>query len=491
MTRTFPRSLVVTGGALGVILILVVGGMRLGVGFATAAVLGLSLMIPLVRIALRHERLLVGLLCAVAVIMPGLSYSLAWPASLQYAVDVMAIVFFAIALARRSKRGLRIRLDRPIIAFCLLLVVLVLVTQSFSLAGIQSLWSLILGPLVVIAVLNSELHAADVRSLVRWLFVLCLFQLAVELVQRFVLQIESVDRIGGTLGRAGTTQIGVLMACFWVAVIAYVTAMWRWRAGVLLLVPLLAMGLAEAKAGYLLAAIGTVFVAGAWLIRRQYKRALVAGAAVVLPILIVYLLLRYFPQLVFGSKSAGEYWLRALANPQSQMDYLQSYSAGGQAQRLASLTVSWGAISSKGAVPFGLGLGALNSSPYLSPGAAITPWLADTLAWTPSAGRMLLESGLLGISSLCLLFFAQCRHGLTLLKMGGEPHSFLGAACIGIVPVFVLGGFYTTAWTFRALSIPFWVFVALLRLQEKSQPKPSPRRAGARARRASRSMARY
>lgn len=469
MTRANPRFLLAGGSAVGVLVVFLAIIRQFGLMMGLAALIVLPLILWVAHLATKNQRLLVAALCTVAVVMPGLSYWLSWPGWSQYAVDLMVVVFLAGAVVGRRKNNAPFLSDTPILLFVLLLVALLLIARGFSLRSVQSLWPLILGPVVVVAMMNSGLDAHDVRPLLRWLFLLCVLQFVVIIVQRMVLQIESADRIGGTFGRAGTTQIAVLMACFWVALVAYLSASRRWRVAILLAIPLASMAFAEAKAGFLLASIGSLLVAGAWFYKHRVREGLIAVAAIVLPILVGYVILRYFSETFLGSSSAGEFWLSALSDPQSQLGFYQGAKDTGQVQRIGSLVLVWDTLESQGSIAFGFGLGALNTSGYFGADASVAGWLANALGWTPAAGRLLFETGIVGLTGFCLLILVQTRHGIRLLRAAKGMRAVVAVTCLGLVGVFLLSGFYTQAWTFRALLIPFWVSIGLVRLYEQSE----------------------
>jgi hypothetical protein len=304
------------------------------------------------------------------------------------------------------------------------------------------------------------------------LLVLAAVQVPVTLIQKYGFGLTNVDRIGGTLGRAGTTQMAVLMPGLLVFLLSYLAYHKRWRAFPILLVPIIPMLVGEAKAGFLLASLGAtiVLVLLVWQ-GASWMSMGVTAALIVLPLGVVYAAYRYFPALFLSDSGASAFFLRALFTKQGFVESLSGYSTSGQAYRLTGFGVVWRSLTDSGALALGLGPGALSTSTLL--GQSAEPAISG-IAVIPSAGRYLLETGLVGLSSFCLTIFYLIAQSRRLVGSLETYPRVLGMTFVVAGILYLIGGFYGSAWQADPLAVAFWTLAGLAFRETRRLKKSLP-----------------
>jgi hypothetical protein len=406
----------------------------------------------------------VGAALIVSFITPGLVYWLGLQPRLAYLLHVLVLLLVAAAFT--SRRGSGALVGEPLVAAWLLTVLVsaLLAGKADSVVA-QSLLGYALMPVIYWSVINADMTRKEEDRVMMTLGGLVILQIPVVVLQAAFAPGVSADRFAGTLGASGTNYMGVLMAGAWCVLCAYLLAGGDRRAVWLLPLPIVPMVLGEIKAGFVMAAAGTLTLAFASAgIRQAVLRLAKAMVLAVLPLGAVYAIYRFAPRFITPTAAGQAQGLRMLSEPMVALDYLEGFSPGGQAQRLEALRI----VAQRGATPlsfmFGDGPGTLSTGSVLGSlagGGSAFP-LRQALEWISSAGRFLLEIGVVGVGLYAALV---ARIGWTAFdsfrRTDDGRTRMLQAAMLGIVPVYLVGGLYAAAWQFDAVRVSFWVLAAM------------------------------
>lgn len=386
-------------------------------------------------------------------------YLLNLPSTLTYSVDGLILILALVVMAQSALRG-DLRVGSPVlILWAVMLVFALLFGQRRDVYALQSLVGYAVLPLLFLAVINMEMSASAERRIAKILLVLALIQAPVALIQKYGFGITDVDQLGGTLGRAGTTQMATLMAGLFVFLLSYIATHRRWRWSPALLIPIIAMLVSEAKAGFVFAALGGVVVVALLV----WQRASISSvgftlASIVLPLAAVYAAYTYFPAVFLPDPTISSNFLRALFTKEGLLEYMGGYSSSGQALRTTVFEIVGTKLKEMGALPLGAGPGALSTSALF--GESAQP-IVQGLSWFSSAGRYMLETGLIGLSFFCVAVvhvIARCRGLIRTEQIGPR---ILGMTLFGSGVIFLAGGFYSTTWHAKATAVSFWVLAGL------------------------------
>jgi len=418
----------------------------------------------LVALLSRRQSHLLFLILVAAFLTPALLSLPGTPPVMRYSSDLLVLLFI-VAVATRSAIDRSLTLDKWLLPYILFVLVIGLLAGQWNLYSMQSLLGYVLLPLFAIALQNLEIDRAQRVAVLKALGFLVLAQIPVALLQKVMFYSDSFDRIGGTLGRAGTTFMGVLMAsavCFAVAA-AYAYKKKR----ILLLLPLLMlpMILGEVKAGFLLAAVGILVIAVVFGLKARSFRPLVFTAAIaVVPLAVAFAVYSFVPWLVSGDPTTGEFGLRFFRDPGIMLQYVSGFGRSTQANRLEVLRIILQRHSELSMLLLGRGPGFLSTSTLLTPASSQAMDAAKSVfGWITSGGRHLLEIGLIGlllyVCGVLSVAFRICKR----LRNSEDPLWLtLKAGLVGAAIVFLLGGFYTSAWHFEGTAVSFWLLVGLV-----------------------------
>lgn len=380
------------------------------------------------------------------------------PSALTYLLDGLILILACAVLVQAALRK-DVHWGSPLIVIWILLVVIAaIVNPGKGLVSLQSLVAYALFPLLYLAVINMEMGPFMERRIAKILFVLAVVQAPVTLIQKYGFGVTNVDRIGGTLGRAATPEMAVLMAGLLAFLLIYLACHRRWRFFPLILIPIIPLLMGEAKAGFFLGSLGAAIVLVLLIWQGASWKAIGATAAcVILPLVVVYAAYRYYPALVLSDAGNAPNFLRALFTKQGFVQYMSGYRAG-QANRVTAYGVVWNNLNDSRTLAIGLGPGAMSTSTLL--GQAADPAVSG-LMWMSSAGRYLMETGLVGLSSFCLAIIYLIAQSLRLVRSLEIYQRVLGMTFIVAGILFLIGGFYTSAWHSTALAVSFWTLAGL------------------------------
>lgn len=416
-------------------------------------------MLSAVALSIRRPGWMMAAAVMAAVLLPGLLWWFSLPQLLQYVPDGLVSIFAIVTLSGVLLRRVTPRMATSVLLLLIPLAVVLAVQEIHSPVAVQAALALMIGPAMLFGAANASERA------LRAPLVACggilLFQTVVVLAQRFGGFYTVADRVGGTFGRAGTSSLAVVAAGLWVAVVTIAIVRRSKKAAVLSFLPLVAMALGEAKAGFFMAAAGIAVVGAAMMLRRGTWRAGIAAMLLaLLPVVGAYVGYRYFSSFLFGDATAGSWFIDWTTNPSRVSGYLLG-SQEGQAGRVAALELAWRDIADQGRLLVGNGLGSLSTSGALGEGLATRFTLTTQLGWAPSAARMVFETGLLGLGGFIGLVCSASVIALQLRRAESATLRALGLAAPGLATVFLFGGFYTSAWHTRAVAIPFWLVMGI------------------------------
>lgn len=388
-------------------------------------------------------------------------------AQAAYATDLL-ILLMATSVVLRSTRKRNLTVDANLVPWAAFLALRLVAGGPFGFLALQSFVGYVLFPVLYLCVLNSEMDRESQRRVVWTIVALLGVQVVVAAVQKVAFYWAPADRIGGTLARAGTPFMGVLMASWWAAIVAFALATGRKRLYFLLPLPLLPIVVGEVKAGFVLAAIGTAVVMMAVVAsRRVARRWLVGALLVVVPLVAALSVYLYAPQLISGDYATREYGIKFFSTPTTAIDYLSGYGRTGQAHRLELLRVILQRHNEATSLLLGEGLGTLSSSALLGQASYEPGSVGATFGWATSGAKYLLETGVLGLVLFGWLVASLAMRAYRLFTHSEDPlWRPLGLAFAGVAAVFIVGGFYTSAWSFDATAASFWVLAGLVAREE-------------------------
>ena len=449
----------------------------ISLGLVLAALLGLSLgaertllFVPLMAIlaaaaVVWRPQLAFQAVLVLAFTLGYVVYLFNLPSALEYLFNgLILIVVFAVMTQAALRK--EVRWGSPLLVVWILLVATTtILNRNQGLASIQSLATYFIFPLLYLALINMRMGPSTDRRIAKVLLVLAVVQAPVTLVQKYVFGLTNVDRIGGTLGRAATPQMAVLMAGLFAFLLSYLACYRLWKAFPVLLVPIIPMLMGEAKAGFFLASLGAAIVLALLVWQGAPWRGIgVTAACIVLPLVVVYAAYRYFPATVLPDSGNAPNFLRALFTKQGFVEYMTGYRVG-QANRLTAFEVVWRNLNDSRTLALGSGPGALSTSTLL--GQAAEPAVAG-LMWISSAGKYLLETGLAGLSTFCLVVVSLIAQTRRLARSPDTYQRVLGMTFVVTGVLFLVGGFYTSAWSSgRSLAVSFWTLAGLAFLETK------------------------
>lgn len=453
-TRTWGGPIAVALAVAGSILV----GRLIGQGRLNAMVLVVA--VPFGVLLSRSAYAAITVSIAAAVILPSTINWFQLPGALAYSSHISVLLVTLVTLFE----GVRARrlLVNGWVAGWLFCVCCAAVIASTSTAALQSVVGYSIGPLLMFAIMNSQLTPSQESGLLRTLAILVAIQIPVVTIQKIIYFDGNPDRVGGTFGRAGTQFLGVFMAMVWCMLVAAVVVYHHRRLILALSVPLLAMAAGEVKAGFVLAAIGTVTMLVARLLSRTRDSGtgVLAGLAFA-PVGFILLVYEFAPWLVATYSGVGLSGRSIFTNLDAATAYLSAYGTGGQAPRLEGIRMIFTDVMSYG-VGLGHGPGAMSSSSLV--GDVSTSYEVTVLyGWSTSAMRYLFETGPVGLLVFLFALGMLVRLAIGLLRKAETRHSrSLALGFAGAVAVFVTGGFYTAAWEFAGTAVPFWCVAGLL-----------------------------
>jgi hypothetical protein len=434
-------------------------GYRIGNGsYAEAAVLAA---VPLALLLAQSEWSLVAAALVAAYLGPGVQYLLGAGSQVlvSYIPKALVVALFFAVLLRLSKTQRQAHIFPILIVWLVLLLVSAFV-HGFNALSAQAFVGFAIAPLAFMVVSNASPSRRGMKGVIATLAAMLVLQLGFVLLQSVGGLAPSIDQVSGTLGRSATTFLGVLMAAvFAVATVRLFAGYRRWAIAAVLCASVV-MILSEAKAGFLLAGIGTVVGLAALAWRRRSTRLAIASLLVgLVPVAVLYF---YYYFVDAGRADAGGTFA-FLTSPSQMVAYLFSSSARGQAGRLGGLSLVFAQSPTLADLALGKGVGALSTSSVVGTVDASALQLQATFGWATSAGRMLIEAGLLGLVSFIVAAADAARRAAVAVWNGGSRHAdWLGASACALAAVFIAGGFYTSAWTFDATGFSYWILLGML-----------------------------
>lgn len=446
-------------------------------GLALAALLGLSigaeralLFVPLMAVpvaaaAVWHPQLAFQAVLVLAFTLAYVVYLFDLPPALNYLLPILIVIIVLTAMASAAIRK-EVRWGSPLLVIWILLVATTaFYNRNQGLASIQSLVTYLVFPLLYLALINMRMGLSTQRRIAKVLLVLAFVQVPATLVQKYVFGLTNVDRIAGTLGRAATPEMAVLMAGLFAFLLSYLVCHKRWRAFPVLLLPIIPMLMGEAKAGFFLASLGAAIVLALLVLQGAPWRGIaITVACIVLPLGVVYAAYRYYPALVLSEPGNAPNFLRALFTKRGFVEYMSGYRVG-QANRMTAFEVVWRNLNDSRTLALGSGPGALSTSTLL--GQAAEPAISG-LMWISSAGKYLLETGLVGLLTFCLVVATLVTQARRLVRSADTYQRVLGMTFPVTGILFLVGGFYTSAWYgAHSLAVSFWTLAGLAFLETK------------------------
>lgn len=406
---------------------------------------------------------------ATAVILPSTINWLQLPTAFAYTSHISVLLVTLVTLFEGVRKR-RILVKGWVVGW-LFCVCCAAVIASTSTAALQSIVGYSIGPLLMLAIMNSQLTDLEESGLLKTLAFLVAIQIPVIAIQKIVYFNGNPDRVGGTLGRAGTQFLGVFMAAAWCMLVAAIVVNHRRRLILVLVVPLMAMAAGEVKAGFVLAAIGTTTMLAVQLLSRpkDADSGVLAGLAIA-PVGFILLVYEFAPWLVATYSGVGRSGTSIFTNLDAAKAYLSAYGTGGQAPRIEGLRMIFTDVMDYG-VGLGHGPGAMSSSSLV--GDVSRSYEVTVLyGWSTSAMRYLFETGPVGLLVFLLALGMLVRLAVGLVRKAETRQvRSLALGFTGTVAVFVVGGFYTAAWEFVGTAVPFWCLAGLIARYSSRVPR--------------------
>lgn len=396
-------------------------------------------------------------------------YLLKLPAYFTYFLHLNIFVYVTYVLFHLKTRTLLMKNNPLMILWIVYMLVIGLLNSSISILTVQRLIVYFLYPFLFLATIHRDEPQTHEQVKLSFLMFFVAIQVPVTMVQKAIFWNWSstirgqmaVDRVGGTLGWAGTHFIAVLMGMAF----CYCLAKWLHkrtiRNFVAMLIPFIPMALGNANAGFAFAFLGGLVVIGVFSfdpIQPMLKK--VTGLfGLVIPILLAYALLaNLLPKLDPNFDKSS--W-KLFTSSSYFIKYTTGYARGngmnteGPARRLEQINFVNNVTTNKW---FGSGIGILSYSSLLGIGPR-SSFLTQSLLWATALTRHLLETGMIGtvIYILVLLSFIPPSIYVLYRKLPvGRERIFL-TSFPAVVIIFVSSSIYTDAWKFPATACVFWL----------------------------------
>lgn len=399
---------------------------------------------------------------AVGVLLPGLMYWLSLPSGFAYVNDLLVGIALVAGVTQAVRRR-RLSVNLPVAVWPLVIVASALFASSGGASAVQSAVGHLVPVALMVAVQHIDMDSRAERILLGAVVAGAALQIPVTAIQKAVLYGASVDRIGGTLGRAGTTFMAVMMAGLWCGLLALYTVKGDRRALLWMAASVLPLFFGEAKAGFVLATIGSlaamgIYVAGKGLANRGAVKSV---ALAVSPLASLYAVYNFAPWIISGLPGVGARGREFFESRTAAVEYLSGYGSTGQAGRIEALRLVVEGNIAQGRSILGHGVGSLATSNVF--GEAGSLQATYLLGWVSSAGRWIYEVGIVGLLAYCFLLLWLAWTAARLFARTPDPAArVLCLGFAGVAVVYLVGGFYTSAWQMDALSMSFWLTAGLV-----------------------------
>ncbi|MBE3138311.1 MAG: hypothetical protein IMZ63_00690 [Actinobacteria bacterium] len=363
------------------------------------------------------------------------------------------------------------------------MIVIAFVNSPFSILTLQRLISYFLFPLLFLAIIyRDELQVNEYRKIFFLIFCIAA-QIPVTMVQKVIYWNWSgdrvgqmaVDRIGGTLGWAGTNFLAVLMGMAF----CYCLTNWLYKktiiSFILMLTPFIPLAMGNANAGFAFALLGGIVVIGIFSFDpiQHISRKVIGILSLAIPVLLAYGLLSIMLPKLDPSFETSSWKLFTL--PSYFYDYVTGYQyssevlVGAPARRLEQIIFVNTITTNKW---LGSGIGILSYSDLLSIGPNNMS-LSDALSWTTGFTRHFLETGIIGTFLYILLLLSFIPINIKFLNKNIPfiKDRILLASFPAVVIIFILSSLYCDAWKFYGTACVFWVGAGIVWKQYQCYPK--------------------
>lgn len=402
------------------------------------------------------------------------------PSYFTYFLHLNIFVYVVFVLSQMKLRKWPIRNNPFLVIWMIYMIVIGLVNSPFSILTFQRSISYFLFPLLFLATIyRDEPQAYDYRKISFLLFCVSA-QIPVTMVQKVIYWNWSgdtvgqmaVDRVGGTLGWAGTNFMAVLMG------MAFCCCLTNWlhkktiNSFIIMLTPFIPLALGNATAGFAFALIGGIVVIGIFNSdsNQPITRKVIGLIGVLIPVLLAFVLLaNLLPKLDPNFDTSS--W-KLFTSPAHFIKYTTGYQdsneviISGPARRLEQINFVNKITTNKW---FGSGIGILSYSNLLGIGPANT-YLIQTLLWSTGFTRHFLETGIIGTVLYILLLFSFIPISVKLLKKSipyGKNRIFL-TSFPALVVIFILSCLYSDVWKFYGTACVFWLTAGIVWKQNQS-----------------------